>query len=143
MNTHLTSIKTEFLATVGVAGGFVASLLGGWDTALQTLLVFMLIDIVTGWAVAITGKSPKTTTGGLYSQANFIGLVKKGVMLMLVWMATQLDIATGLDFIRAGVVLSFAFNEGLSITENAGLLGVPLPRQLTEALELLKKQKGE
>mgnify|MGYP000044470282 FL=1 len=137
-------MKETICTVVGVVGSFVAWLFGGWDTSLVTLLLFMGIDYITGLAVAACGKSPKSDTGRLSSKIGWRGLAKKCVSLLLVLVAVRLDITLGTSYIRDAVCIAFVANELLSITENAGLLGVPLPTVITKAIELLQsKGKGE
>lgn len=128
----------------GVAGSAVASIFGGWDAALVTLVIFMGIDYFTGLLVAgVFHKSPKTEGGGLESRAGWKGLVRKGVVLLIVLVAARLDLLIGDgSFIRDAVVIAFVVNETLSIIENAGLMGVPVPEVLVRAIEVLKK-KGD
>ena len=135
----------EIICTIaGVVGSFIAGLFGGWDTSLVTLLLFMGIDYITGLAVAACGKSPKSDTGRLSSKIGWRGIAKKCVSLLLVLVAVRLDITLGTSYIRDAVCIAFVANELLSITENAGLLGVPLPTVITKAIELLQsKGKGE
>ena len=135
--------KTILFLT-GIIGGSIASYLGGWDTALQTLLIFMAVDYITGLMVAgIFHKSDKTPGGGLESRAGFKGLCRKGVVLLIVLVACRLDLLTGTDFIRDSCVVAFVVNEAISIIENAGLMGVPIPAVITRALEALKaKEEG-
>lgn len=128
----------EWICTiVGTVGGVIAGLFGGWDTALATLLIFMAVDYVTGLIVAAAGKSPK---GKLSSKIGWRGLAKKCVVLLLVLVAAQLDVVLGIDYVRAGVCVAFLCNEVISILENAGLMGVPLPAALKNAVELLQKK---
>lgn len=137
-------MKETICTAVGVVGSFVAGLFGGWDTSLVTLLLFMGIDYITGLAVAACGKSPKSDTGRLSSKIGWRGIAKKCVSLLLVLVAVRLDITLGTSYIRDAVCIAFVANELLSITENAGLLGVPLPTVITKAIELLQsKGKGE
>ena len=134
-------MKETICTVVGVVGSFIAGLFGGWDTALATLLIFMAVDYVTGLIVAAAGKSPK---GKLSSKIGWRGLAKKCVVLLLVLVAAQLDVVLGMDYVRAGVCVAFLCNEVISILENAGLMGVPLPAALKNAVELLQsKGKGE
>lgn len=134
-------MKETICTIAGIVGSFIAGLFGGWDTALATLLIFMAVDYVTGLIVAAVGKSPK---GKLSSKIGWRGLAKKCVVLLLVLVAAQLDITLGTSYIRDAVCISFCLNELLSITENAGLLGVPLPAVITKAIELLQtKGKDE
>ena len=137
-------MKETICTIAGVVGSAIAGLFGGWDTSLVTLLLFMGIDYITGLAVAACGKSPKSDTGRLSSKIGWRGLAKKCVSLLLVLVAVRLDITIGTSYIRDAVCIAFVANELLSITENAGLLGVPLPTVITKAIELLQsKGKGE
>lgn len=131
-------------AGLGIIGSGIASIFGGWDAALVTLVIFMGIDYFTGLLVAgVFHKSPKTDGGGLESRAGWKGLVRKGVILLIVLIAARLDLLIGDGcFIRDAVVIAFIVNETLSIIENAGLMGVPVPEVLTRAIEVLKK-KGD
>lgn len=135
--------KTILFLT-GIIGGSIASYLGGWDSALQTLLIFMAADYITGLMVAgIFHKSDKTPGGGLESRAGFKGLCRKGVVLLIVLVACRLDLLTGSDFIRDSCVVAFVINEAISIIENAGLMGVPIPSVITKTLEALKAKEEE
>ena len=120
---------------VGALGAAFASLFGGWDAALQTLIIFMAIDYITGLIVAgVFHASPKTKSGTLESRAGWKGLCRKGVSLLVVLVACRLDAVIGSNFIRDTVVIAFVCNETISIVENAGLMGVPIPAALTPCL---------
>lgn len=137
-------MKETICTIAGVVGSFIAGLFGGWDASMVTLLLFMGVDYITGLAVAVCGKSPKSDTGRLSSKIGWKGLAKKCVSLLLVLVAVRLDITLGTTYIRDAVCIAFVVNELISITENAGLLGVPLPGILTKAIELLQtKGKDE
>ena len=135
----------NILATyIGILGSIIASLLGGWDMALQTLIIFMTIDYVTGLMVAgIFNKSTKTKHGALESVAGWKGLCRKGVALLIVLIACRLDLLTGANLIRDAVVIAYCTNEAISIIENAGLMGVPIPTRLTKAIEALKSKEDD
>ena len=135
--------NTIFISIVGSVGSLVASFFGGWTSALSTLLIFMLIDYVTGLITAgVFHKSQKTETGALESRAGFKGLCRKGMILLMVLVSHRLDLAIGGSYIRDAVCIAFIVNETISIIENAGLMGVPIPAILTNAIDILKK-KGE
>ena len=120
-----------------------AQLFGGWDAALGTLIAFMALDYATGIAVAaVFRRSEKTPDGTLESRAGWKGLCRKGMSLAAVLVACRLDLLLGSDFIRDAVVIGFAANEALSILENAGLMGVPLPGVIVSAVHVLK-ERGE
>ena len=137
-------MKNLFSTFIGIIGSTLASLLGGWDMALQTLIIFMTIDYVTGLMVAgIFNKSTKTKHGALESVAGWKGLCRKGVALLIVLIACRLDLLTGANLIRDAVVIAYCTNEAISIIENAGLMGVPIPTRLTKAIEALKSKEDD
>ena len=130
------------LFVLGIVGGAISSYLGGWDTALQTLIIFMALDYITGLIVAgVFHKSTKSESGALESRAGFKGLCRKGVALLIVLVACRLDLMAGTDFIRDSCVIAFVVNEALSIIENAGLMGVPVPEVITKGIEILKSKE--
>ncbi len=137
-------MKTGFLTGVGVVGSAIASLFGGWDAAIGTLLIFMGIDYVTGLMVAgIFHHSTKTETGALESRVGWKGLCRKGVTLLIVIIAHRLDLMLGTTVIRDAVVIAFVANETISIVENAGLMGVPIPAALTKAIDVLNAKANQ
>jgi len=125
------------------AGAVVASALGGWDLALQTLFCFMIIDYATGLILAGIFKKSKKNSGALNSHIGFKGLVKKCVMLLMVIIGYMLDHMIGWDFIRYAVIIAFIANELISIIENASLMGIPIPHVLMQAIEILRKKGDE
>ena len=134
-------MKIKILSLLGCAGSVIASLFGGWDAALVTLLIFMGVDYVTGLIVAVVfHTSEKTENGTLESRAGWKGLCRKGVTLLVVLVACRLDLMMGSNFIRDAVVIAFVANETISIIENAGLMGIPIPAVITKAIEVLKKK---
>ena len=137
-------MKTVICTSVGIAGSIVASLFGGWTASLTTLLIFMGIDYVSGLIVAgVFHKSPKTETGALESRAGLKGLIRKSTMLLFVLVAHRLDMAIGANYIRDAVCITFIANELISIVENTGLMGVPIPAIITNAIDILKKKSEE
>ena len=137
-------MKETICAAAGLAGGVIASAFGGWNTSMMTLLIFMAIDYVTGLIVAgVFHESPKTATGALESRTGFQGICRKCVMLLFVLIAHRLDLALGSAYVRDTVVIGFMVNELISIVENAGLMGLPLPAVITNAVEVLARSAGE
>lgn len=137
------SLKDIIVTALGIAGAGISSLFGGFDMGLKILVVFMIIDYITGLIVAgVFKNSPKSETGALESKAGWKGLCRKGVTLLIVLVATQLDRYTGLNIIRDAAVIAFMSNEAISVVENAGLMGIPIPNAITQAIDMLKK-KGE
>ena len=126
---------------VGAIGGFVAMAFGGWSDALITLIVFMALDYVTGLIVAgIFKKSKKSENGALESRAGFKGLCRKGVALMIVLVAVRLDIVMQTTYIKDAVIIAFVANESISIIENAGLMGIPVPGIIARAIDVLRNE---
>lgn len=141
-----TMIKNGVLAGLATFGSFVANALGGWDAAMQVLVALMVADYVTGVLVAaVWQRSSKSATGALDSKAGFKGILKKCAILLLVWIGVLLDQALGSAYVRTAVILFFIGNEGLSLLENIGLMGVPYPAFLQRMLEALhdKGNKGD
>ena len=134
-------MKINFLVCFGVLGGYISSLFGGWDSAITTLIAFMGIDYITGLIVAgIFHKSPKTENGSLESKAGWKGLCRKGTTMLIVLVGCRLDILLGTVFIRDAVIIAYITNEVISIVENIGLMGVPIPSVLSKAIEVLKEK---
>ena len=135
------NMKNELCTFVGLVFGAVAAYFGGWDASLQTLVIFMAIDYITGLVVAgIFHTSPKTKTGALESMAGWKGLVRKGETLLIVLVACRLDAVIGSNFVRDAAVIAFICNETISIVENAGLMGIPIPAVVTKAIEVLRQR---
>lgn len=141
---ELVRLKDLVLLALSTVGSILANLFGGWDTALWVLIWFMAADYITGLLVAgIFQRSPKSEGGALDSGAGFKGLVRKGGILLLVLLAALLDRVTNAAFIRTAVCLFFIANEGLSILENLGLMGISYPAFLRNMLEALRKTSDE
>ena len=134
-------MKDGICTAIGIVGSTIASFFGGFDAALITLLIFMGVDYATGLIVdGVFHKSEKTENGALESRAGWKGLCRKGVSLLVVLVACRLDMIMGSNFIRDATVIAFIANETISIIENAGLMGVPIPSVITKAIEVLKKK---
>ena len=112
-------------------------LLGGFDIALQSLLIVVIIDYLTGIASAIYNKQ-------LSSKVGFIGILKKFSYFLVIALAVVIDHLTGQNgIIRTLVIYFFVANDGLSIIENLAKMNVKLPQKLIDALEQLKNKEGE
>ena len=105
----------------------------------------MTIDYISGLIVAgVFHKSPKTDTGSLESGTGWKGLCRKVMTLLFVWVAYRIDLTIGTNYIRDAVIIAFIANELISIVENAGLMGVPMPDVIVKAIDVLqKKGKGD
>lgn len=131
---------------IGIVGAKVAEALGGWDYAIQTLLLFMIVDCVLGFlCAAIWGNSPKSENGGLSSQACWKGIVKKCGTFLIVTCCTAIDRMLGTDYVRNAAIIAFCVSELISITETAGIMGI-LPKSvqniLVKVIDILKEKAG-
>lgn len=135
-------MKHGICAALGMLGSLIAGAFGGWDGAFITLLIFMAVDYISGLAVALVfKKSPKTKSGGGSSSVAWEGLCRKGMTLPIVLVAYRLDLILGVSYIRDTVIIGFIANETISITENAGLMGVPLPKVIQRAIDILNDKE--
>lgn len=121
------------LATLGTAA---SALLGGWDMWLQVLVYFVIADYLTGVLAAFCLKK-------LSSEVGARGIAKKVFIFLLVGIAYQIDMLAGTELVRVAVCAFYIGIEGLSILENAGKLGIPLPEVLTSALEQMQNRGTE
>ena len=137
-------MKEAVCTAVGLVGSAVAAVFGGWDSGIATLVIFMCLDYVSGLVVAgVFHNSKKTETGTLESKAGWKGLCRKCMTLVFVLVAYRLDIVIGTNYIRDAVIIAFIANEAISLIENAGLMGVPLPAVITKAVDILQKKAVE
>ena len=141
---NVIAIKNTVLAVLAACGTWLAHALGGWDASMQVLIALMVADYVTGILVAaVWHKSTKSASGALDSKAGFKGLLKKCMVLVLVMIGVLLDQAMGTESVRMVVIMFFIGNEGISLLENLGLMGVPYPEFLRKALEALHEQGNQ
>lgn len=127
----------------GLCGAWLSYLFGGFSESLIALLVVMGIDTITGLLRAYTGGSPKSEGGGLDSTAGLKGIAKKIVCIMFVVVAVQIDLLLDTTYIKDGVCLAIFVNELISIVENAGLMGIAIPKPLKNAIDVLKDKEGD
>ena len=134
-------MKNFIITSVGLAGGFIVSLLGGWSNGLCTLIIFMAVDYLTGIISAgVFKNSPKTKSGALNSSVGFKGIFKKMGILFVVMLAYRVDITAGTDFVKNSVIIAYIANEFLSITENLALMGLYMPAALKKAIDILQNE---
>lgn len=134
-------MKEGICTGIGIVGGLIASLFGGWDAGLATLIIFMAVDYLSGLMVAgIFHKSSKTDSGALESKICWKGLCRKCMTLVFVLVAYRLDLVINTNYIRDAVIIAFIANELISIVENAGLMGLPMPEAITKAIDILQKK---
>ncbi len=138
-------MEKGFVIIQGVFSVVIGWLLGGWDAALQALVLFMAVDYATGLVVAgVFKNSTKTDNGAVETRAGLKGLIRKVGILVMVMVVAQLELILhdGI-FCRNVVVIFFIINEALSILENLGLMGVKYPDWLKSGLEVLLKKSNE
>ena len=136
----LATLKNYICASLGALGALVFGVLGGITPTLQFLLGAMIVDYVVGIIVAVLKLSNKTETGGLNSAVGFRGLIKKGGILVMVWIGYQVDVTFNLNIARHMIILGFLANEVISVIENSGLLGVVKNDAVIKVIDILKKQ---
>lgn len=133
-------MKQTICTALGVTGAFFSWAFGGWDAALNALMICICVDYISGSLVALVFHNSNKSDSGAYNSAYGLkGLCKKGLMLLFVLVAVQIDRLMGSDYVRDAVCIGFCSNEILSITENLGLAGVPMPQAVVKALEQLQK----
>lgn len=134
----MTGIKQAFCTITGLLGGAAAWAFGGWDTAMAALVICMAVDFLSGSIIALVfQKSTKTASGAYDPTYGLKGLCKKCMMLLFVLVAVQIDKLLSADYVRNAVCIAFCTNEILSIVENLGTAGVPLPKVIAKALDQL------
>ena len=128
----LSAIKVGLTAVITWIGWLV----GGYDTMMVTLLLFMCADYISGILCGISNKE-------LSSEVGFKGIAKKIMILLLVGATNLLGQATGIEGLRYIVISFYLANEGISIIENASTLGLPVPQKIKDVLEQLKNTSNE
>lgn len=137
---------TLLCGALGAIGSFIANILGGWDNAVKTLVILMVVDFAMGLLCALVfGKSDKSANGALSSAVCWQGITKKVCTGLIVVVAHRIDLLVGSDYIRTAVIIAFCASELISISETAGLMGIlpkPVQKALTKAIDILKN-KGD
>lgn len=141
---QIAGIKAMLCTAIGAVLGWIVNMIGGWSEDLTTLLIFMAVDFFLGLAIAaVWKKSPKSDTGSLSSWSAWKGLCRKGAALLVILIAYRLDVTLGVNYIRTAVIIAFIVNEGISILENLGIMGVKYPEALKKALDILTDKSNE
>lgn len=140
MDFSAKAVYASFLANFSFLGAALISELGGWDYNLRALVVCMAVDYMLGILIALVWhKSQKTKDGTFESNASLKGLLRKFSILLVVYIAIQLDNVSGTgDYLRMAAILFFTANEGFSIIENLGIIGVPMPEPMKDAFAAIK-----
>lgn len=129
-------LKDKLEMLIGVLGGFCSYLLGGWDILVTTIIIFMILDYVSGMSASWLTKSWSSEIG-------YKGILKKGMIIVMIIMSVRLDSILGDEMIFRNVVTFFYIsNEGISIIENCVKLGLPIPAKIKNALEQIKEENN-
>lgn len=135
----MVNYKDAACAVFSGIGAWIAQIYGGWNQAMTALVVFIIADVATGLLCGLAKKSPNTEGGGLSSKVMREGAAKKVEIFFILLMAAWLDIAMHVTIWKDAACIYYIAEEGLSILENAGALGLPIPDKLKNAIEALKK----
>ena len=137
-------IKESLCTSVGIVGSMIISLLGGGDVPMQALIICMIIDYLSGLAVAgIFHKSKKSENGALNSRSGLKGLCMKCMILFIIVAIVQVGKVLNVDWLRNATIIGFISNEFISIVENAGLMGMRLPKPVFKAIDILNDKEKE
>ena len=137
-------IKESLCTSVGIVGSMIISLLGGWDVPMKALIICMIIDYLSGLAVAgIFHKSKKSENGALNSRSGLKGLCMKCMILFIIVAIVQVGKVLNVDWLRNATIIGFISNEFISIVENAGLMGMRLPKPVYKAIDILNDKEKE
>lgn len=136
-------VKYYFSTVCGIVSGGIVAALGGFDDILNALFVCMVIDLLLGVLCGIEGVSEKSKGGHITSSAFVKGLFKKITELCVVALGVQLDVVLGTEFVRSAAICGFICSEIISLFENSGKLGVPMPDVIKKALDTLNTKAGE
>ena len=137
-------MKETVCTSIGLVGSMIISLLGGWDAPMKALIICMIIDYLSGLAVAgIFHKSKKSENGALNSRSGLKGLCMKCMTLFIIVVIVQVGKVLNVDWLRNATIIGFISNEFISIVENAGLMGMRLPKPVYKAIDILNDKEKE
>lgn len=124
----------SFSTVIAGCGTIVSCWLGGWDAALNVLVVLMVLDYATGFLGAVKNRK-------VDSEVMFWGGFRKGIILVVLAIAVLLDemVGNAEPLLRTLAIYFYIAREGVSVTENLGILGVPLPPGISRVLSQLQK----
>ncbi|KGM08453.1 MULTISPECIES: holin family protein [Bacteria] len=136
--------KDLLSCVVGALTSAIMWLYGGVSASMGCLMICMAVDYILGLLVAgVFKKSKKTESGRLNSMEGWKGLCKKGCILMIVAVGYRLDMMLNTVYIRDALITGYIVNEIISITENCGLMGVPMPKAVKNAIDVLNRKINE
>ncbi|MEI7027882.1 phage holin family protein [Paenibacillus sp. y28] len=127
--------QTIVNSLAGVFGAAFTYAFGAWNELFGLLLLVMAIDYISGLAASL--KENK----GLSSEVGFWGLWKKGLMLMVIMLGHRADLLLDINIVMYGAIYFYLSNELISVMENYGRMGLPLPKQIKRIIEVLKERE--
>lgn len=133
--------KDAACAVLAAMGAWFAELYGGWNGAMTTLLIFVCADFFSGLLCAAAQKSPHTESGGVSSKVMREGATHKVFIFVVLLIAARLDMVMNVTLWKDAACIYYIAEEAISVIENAGLLGVPVPEKLKNAIEALKSEE--
>ena len=137
-------MKETVCTSIGLVGSMIASLIGGWDAPMKALIICMIVDYISGIVVAgVFHASKKSENGALKSSSGLKGLCRKCMVLFIIVTMAQVGKVANIDYLRNAAIIGFIANEIISIVENAGLMGVPLPKVVYKAIDILNDKEKE
>lgn len=137
-------IYNFYLITTGCIGGFISYLVGGYTMALESLIIFMILDYVLAVANSLIFKtSPKTEDGKLSSRVSIIGIYKKCLMLIIVMVAHRIDLTFSINYVKDSVCTALIVNEIISILETYKSSGLKSPKILDTVISQIQGNKNE
>jgi toxin secretion/phage lysis holin len=123
--------------SAAVMGSLISYAFGAWSDLISLYLLTIAINYATGVAASIKEHN------GFSSQTCFWGLIRKVLMLLIIMLAHRMDMLLGTEVIMISSIYYYLANELLSITENYGRLGLPLPDQVKKVIQILKSKGGQ
>lgn len=127
-------MQTAVNTVAGVVGAIINYMFGGWNDLVQLFMLAVFLDYVTGVSASVK------TGAGLNSDKGFWGIWKKGLMMLIVMIGHRVDAVLGTELFMAGFIYFYLANELISITENCGRLGLPIPDRIRKMIEILREK---
>lgn len=125
----------------GSIPGIIVYITDNLSPIVKVFFICMFVDYILGFIAAVIGKSKKTITGHLSSSTGFIGILKKASMIVIVAMAIFIERTANIGIVGETVACCFIINELVSITENMGIIGIPVPNAIIKAIDILNRKE--
>lgn len=129
-----------YCVIIGIVGGMISKLVGGFDYSIKAMFLLMIVDIISGFVCAAFFNKSKYSSNGVTSDALIKGAIRKISILSIVAIGVVVDRVLEIDIIRNGVVIYFIATEGISVLEHMVIIGIPIPQFVLSILENMKKE---